>query len=89
MEVLYVLPVVYMGRGGKVAIEHRTQKRKLDRRTRFYKRNKNYIVKDVEAFDKLLNDTNFNVKRKDNRIILPNGKTAFGFGKALDKLIGE
>lgn len=84
MEVLYICPVVFIGSNKKVAIEYRFQKRKLDRRTRFFKHNKNYIVKDFENAKKVL--SKFDMKIKDNRIILPNGKIAFSFYKTLQNV---
>lgn len=89
MEVLYICPVVFIGNSKKIAMEYRFHKRKLDRRTRFYKQNKNYIIKDFTEAEKVLNDKKFNLKLKDNRIILPNGKTAFSFYKTLQNVFEQ
>ncbi len=89
MEIIYVLPTIYTMKGKRVVMEYRTFNDILDRRTRFYKKNKDYIVKDIPKFNELLNDKNFGIARKDNRVILPNGETAFAFQSALKELLGE
>lgn len=89
MEVLYVLPTIYTSKRERVVMEYRTFSKILDRRTRFYKKNKDYIVKDIAKFNELLNDKNFGITRRENRVTLPDGETAFVFGKALKELFGE
>ena len=55
----------------------------------FDQRVMDYIVKDIPKFNELLNDKNFGIARKDNRVILPNGETALAFQSALKELLGE
>lgn len=73
----FVIGVVF----GKVPLEYKIVCKKLDMRTRFCKENAKWLVRDTEYLFRMIHKHNMSIK--ENRIIAPNGKAAYGFYKDL------
>ena len=77
-EVIYLLPTVT---GKDLTLEYRAEKRRLDKRTAFYKRHKDYIIhEDVLAVIKA------EALVKEDRIITRSGEEAVRVRNLLNRL---
>ena len=79
---MYLIPTVTNGGSGKksIVLEYNLVERKRDMRFKFCKENKNNIIS-KEILEKLT--YKYSVKIKGNKIIMPNGDTAYRFGREL------
>lgn len=71
----YLIPTVTNGR--KIVLEYKVEEREVDKRTKFYKKYKQYIV-DKDVLNKAIED--LGVKEKGSRLIMKDTEMAFNFG---------